>query len=568
MAKGKAKLTKSASSTLKRFERSWDYAHQNHHSRWDRNWKLYNNERYYVGYKGISNTFVPMAFSTIETLTAALAAGRPSTDFLPQDMYKYVQTYYETGKKPDLATLNAQYDYFWDCDNWDLKSIKTIRSGFIVGTACEWLYWDDDKPRIINLHARDAIVDPTLSDPNLLVTDPGGHYGGRRYFTTLAALKEETVVDPETGEAKPRYKNLDRVVPGLSTGEEPSRDVKERSLGSVMPSEDSVEIIEIWDKDTIKSLANRTIEIESRPNDLGIVPLVVHRFIADEDIVYGKSIIDVIAYQQELLNDVTNQSVDAITDILSPQYELDPAYQDYIEKITNAPGVVYPFRPGSLQRVEKGVVPASAFNERMNMKNEIREATGADQLVKGISSDSNATATEVAAQLNQAGQRFELYVRMLEREGFYQRAKIVYRMMLHYQDEMQLVPTNTLAGPKFRAFDPTQYDESYEPKIQLEAHVRSARQKEQAKASESLQVMISDPTNDLWEIKKIMYPKLFDLTEEELDRIIGHEKPAPPAMGEAEGMLGAEGAEGGEMPPDLAQPGPPLELPAGEGLPI
>jgi hypothetical protein len=96
----------------------------------------------------------------------------------------YIVSYYQKDKKPDLKALNAQYDYYWECDNWDLKSIKTVRSCFIYDTACEWVYWDGNKPRIINMNVRDAIIDPSLTDPMQLITNADDYYSGRRYITT------------------------------------------------------------------------------------------------------------------------------------------------------------------------------------------------------------------------------------------------------------------------------------------------------------------------------------------------------------------------------------------------
>lgn len=549
--------SKTVSIVTERFNTAWNYAKDNHHSRLERNWKLYNNMRWQPSYVGVTNTFVPMSYSIVETLTSALAAGRPSIDFTPQDMYKYTMSYYQMGKKPDLKALNTYFDYFWDCDNWDLKSIKTIRGGFRDGTAAEWVYWDGDKPRIMNMNIRDAIIDPNLTDPMQLITNPNDYYSGRRYLTTKAALEAEEIVDPESGELVKRFKNIDQIVPGKPpTGEEADKTHKEQMIGNVSNADDVVEVLEVWDGERIRSVAQRGIPIEDRENVLGIHCLVIHRFISDESTIYGKAILDVIAQSQELLNDVTNQSVDAVTDVLDPQYELDPQYADHLPTVAEAgPGTVFPFTPGSLRRVDKGTVNAQSFNERVNLKNEIREATGADQIVQGIAAQGQTTATEIQAQLNQAGQRFEIYVRMLEREGFYQRAKIVYAMMLHYIKEMQLIPTQSVDGPKFHVFDPSQFDDTYEPRIQLEATVRNSKMREMSQGLEQYQALIADPTNDLWEVKKIMYPKLFDFTEEELDRIIGAQKPQEL---EAAGPDAGMGAAPAEAPPQAPLPAGPL----------
>lgn len=535
----KSNVMKSAKGSVDRFNESWDYAKSNHHARWDRNWKLYNNKRAIVGYKGITNTFVPMTFGTVETITAALCSGRPSIDFIPQDMYKYIQAYVRTGNKPDLKALNAKFDYYWDCDNWDLKTIKTVRSTCQYGTATEWVYWDGDKPRIINLNVRDAIIDPSLTDPMQLWTDPDNYFTGRRYHTTKEALEAVTIVDPETGELKKRFKNLDKVTAGNGAmGEDTDKQLKDMQLGTIGNADDQIEVIEVVDGKRIKSIANRCVTIEDRKNDLGIHYLVINRFIADESIIYGKAIIDPIAHSQELLNDVTNQRTDAVTDALNPQATLDPVYAAWIPKMKNLPSTVYPFKPGTMQYLVKPRIDGAAFSETNLIKNDIREATASDQVVKGVAADQKTTATEIRAQVNQAGERFEIYVRMLEKEGLRQRAKIVYKMMLKYLPDTDLVPVMTTDGPGLRKLFKDQLDDSYEPEIRLEASVKSNKAQTANATTNAYQAIIQDPTNDLWQAKKIMYPKMFDLSEEELDKIIGAQPPQPPTMPGADPMAG------------------------------
>lgn len=567
--KAKAKVTPpsdAAAAIVKDFHSSWDYAQDNHQSRWERNWKLYNNQRVYEGYKGITNTFIPMTFSVVETITASLANGRPNIEFVPQDMYSYISTYLKTGVKPDMKPLNAMFDYYWDADSWDLKTIKTVRNGLIEGTSGEYIWWDSTKPRIINLAARDIIIDPSCPDPLYLWSNPTDYYSGRRYLIDLDMLKEEEMLDADSGQMKPRFMNLDKLQPLSNVspgGELTERELKDMQLGSLSNDDnDQVEVIEINYGDRIKSVANRNVVIEDRENKLGVHNIVIHRFIADESIIYGKSIIDPIAQEQELLNDVTNQRVDAVTDALNPMYELDPAYAAWINKVKNAPGAVYPFKPNSLQTVVKQPIPNAAFQETMDMKNSIREATAADQVIMGVNTTWQTTATEIKAQLAQAGQRFDLYVTMLEKEAFYQRAKIVYAMMRAYLKGPQLVPTSSIDGPKFYVFNPENYDDTYEPQIKLAASVNADNQKQQGQATEAYQEMIQDPTNNLWQLKKILYPKMFDMTEDELDKIIG---PQPPDNGMPGGLPGGQpGQQGGDGAP--APPSPLQSLfPAGPG---
>jgi hypothetical protein len=554
-----------AKKVLEQFTASWDYAKREQHPRWSRNRKLYNNERTNPSYQGLTDTFVPLTFSTVETVVAALGAGRPSTDFTPSDMYAYAAAYAKTGQKPDLKALNAAYDYYWDCDNWDLKTIKTIRNGLIEGLAGEWIYWDNDKPRIINLKARDIIIDPGLKDPMQLITDPDSTYAGRRFMTTIQALKKEKIVDPKTGKLVRRYNNLSQVTPGFTGSKETDEARRDMFTGALGANKDIVEVIEIWTGKTIRSIANRSnsFTIEDRDNEVGVIPLALTRFIADEEVIYGKSIIDPIAAPQELLNDITNQSVDAVTDILTPRWELDPTYVDQLATVAESSfGTVFPFAPGSLKPIDKPVVTNGAFNERMNIKDEIREATGAESIIQGGTPKGSPTATEINAQSSNAGQRFELFVRMLEKEGFYQRAKIVYKLMRHYQKEMTLIPTMTVDGPKFHKFMPDNYTDDYEPKIQLQATVDSKKQNDIKEFTQSYQILIQDPTNDLYEAKKILYPKMFDIDEEQLDKIIGKDKNAIGADGQSP-QLGPDGQplpEGAD--PNAAPVAPPMPPPS------
>jgi len=74
---------KQLETVVKNFETAWNYTNTNYHEKWFNAWKLYNNQRVDEGYNGISKTFVPMVFSTIETMVASLAGSRPRFDYRP-----------------------------------------------------------------------------------------------------------------------------------------------------------------------------------------------------------------------------------------------------------------------------------------------------------------------------------------------------------------------------------------------------------------------------------------------------------------------------------------------------
>lgn len=143
-----ARRRSSLNTVLQDFDKSWEYAQSSWHKRWEDNYKLYNNNRIKYGYEGITDTFVPMAFSTVETLTSALFGSKPRFDYLPPQERQ--------DQKTDI--LNALLDFYWDCDQWSLKTINTGRNMFKLGTAVDYFVWDVDKPRLINVPIRDFFI--------------------------------------------------------------------------------------------------------------------------------------------------------------------------------------------------------------------------------------------------------------------------------------------------------------------------------------------------------------------------------------------------------------------------
>ena len=555
MAKTKKKQIdehdKTVSDCVDKFLASWKYAEGQYHTKWENAWKLYNSQRVHKSYEGVTDTFVPMVFSTIETMVAALGNGRPAFDYEAQ--YEWQES--------DTKALNALVDNFWDVDGWDAKIVGAIRQFLITGTAPLYFYWDIDKPRMIHFPVRDLIVDPNATSPD------NWQYAGRRYLTTKKELESYEVVNPETGDVEPRFKNLDRIEVKGKSEEETDKQRKEMLLGSTNPDdEDNVEVLEIWTEDRVYSVANRTALIEDienpykvqaklngEDNPKGLIPFVVLRNYTDESLFYGMGEVEPIKKPQELLNDLTNQYVDAITHALNPMAELDPDQISWIDKIESVPGRVYPFKPGTLQFMTPPQISNNAFSERMNIKNEIREASAVDQVVKGVAATSAATATEVKAQLNQAGQRIEIKAKMLEKDGFLQMGRLIFRMVRLFVTEETFVRVNTNQGKQFVPFDPARYYGEYVPSVQLEITAEQNNLESRAKALEAYQILIQDPTNNLRAIKERLLPKMFDLDAEDVMAIVTPDA----AQGGLPGELPVEpGMEQGmplegEMPPEM-----------------
>ncbi len=534
------------------FSQHWDYVSGSYHDTWQNCWKLYNNQRVNEGYQGVTNTFVPITFSTIETMVAALATGKPKFNYVP----------IRPGQTQDTRSLNQLLDYYWDCDKWNLKVSIWLRSMLTYGTGVMYIYWDIDKPRLLNIPLRDFFVDPTATSME------DARYAGRRFLTTKAQLQEVEVVDVQTGELKPRYQNLDNIVSDAETGDNTDREEKDQWLGSTLSGDarkEQIEVIEYWTKDKCYSVANRTTLIEEKPNPYkvqamyrkeknpkGIVPFIVQRDYYDDSLFYGKGEVEPILPAQELLNDLTNQNTDAITFSLNQMYTIDPKYADYIDKIENLPGAVYPFEAGTLNPIPTGMVPPQAFNERMNIKTEIRETTAASEITKGVQQDTgNITATEVNAQLAQAGQRFAVKVAQVENDGYHELGKLVFRMVKLFIDAPIGVPT---PGSQDTTFDPVEYVGEYEPRVELDITSNQMREKQTEEYTKIYSTMVGNPMIDQNELTRLFLTKTTDLEPDEIDKLLPQQMGQMPGMPPAANQM-VDPAMQGQPGMDMAQMG-------------
>lgn len=595
---------------LKRWKDSWDYAVANWHDRWDRDNKLYDNERVYANYEGTADTFVPMVFSTIETIVSEINNAN-------------IRFQFKTGNpmtKYDDAAVNGLIDEWWDDDDWDLIVEEGARETFTTGMVANIVSWEGDRPHIEQFAMRDAIVDPTIRKPGDL--QKPGSYAGRRYYVRKGQLDDYEVVDTDPksktfGQLVPRYKKVSDSI-GSDYGQMDDKTLKEMFSGSTLisASKDQDEIIEIWDVERVVTIKNRTAVIEDVVNPYkqrhqmvleqrllsegstpaeaklraeteakGIVPIFFMRNYRKTSLFYASSEVQAIAKEQELLNDMTNMEADYIIRQLAPQKELDPAYEDWIDLINNDPDTVYPFKPGSLVDRPVPVLPANSFQNRMNLKNEIRETTAIDQVAKGVQNVKDTTATEVNAQLNQSGKRIQSKARIFEKDGLKWWGWILMNMIQLYvtkplvvevsggtrmtRDEAKLkygidLPSNAAV------FDPADFGDVQSVKVSLDVDVENGKAEKQKAATTAFSVVVQDPTNNLQEAKKILYPKMFDLDQDDIDAIT---TPPPQPAGMAGPAAMGLGAPGGAVAPGLqgpaaappGTPAPPQAAPVPQG---
>jgi hypothetical protein len=520
------------------YKSSSTYINSFYKSMWSDMRKLYNSERVLVGYNGISDTFVPMAYSTVEALVASTAGDKPMVEYVPT--------------KPEQATnteiLNNLFSYYWDLDCWTLKTIQHSRGLFKLGTSVMYAYWDIDHPVIKLIPIDDFFIDPTAS----FFDYQNAGYMGYRFLTKKSDLENEKIIDPISGEMIPKYINLNKLG-DRNDEDETSQEAEDTHRGSTLDKEaqkDQVEIKCYWTLDEKVYVANGQEVIYHGENEFkarqqflgyknprGMYPFMFDAFTPEENQLYGRSVLQPILKPQELLNDLTNQNIDAVTWSLDPEMELDPMYSDYLDKIRSAAGNVYPFKPGSYQPVQKLPIPSSVFNERTNIKNEIREATAIDQLIKGAANSQRTTATEAKIQTVNANRRFDLAVAALENGGYYYMAKLIFQLIQHYVTAPVMFRVVGKNGIEWQKFDPKQFKGDYEPRVKLKVTLDNEKDMKTRDIKEMYSAMVGNPYVDERELTRYVIQKGFNLEPDEAQQLV---KPADKMAEEASAQQGKQ----------------------------
>lgn len=528
-----AELTK----WLSKFERSWNYAKQNYHQKWENNWKLYHNIRVKRSHDGVAKTFVPMVNSAVNTIVAELFNSNPLVNYRPN----------HPDQEADTKVLNEIYSDFALRDNWVQKNKINGRQGLITGNFCTFYEWVEERNggyvHKINIPIRDMIIDPSSSSYE------DWRYVGRRFFADKKSLEEETIYDFKTDSYKKRYKNLDEVVSG-GKDEDDDKSKKDQAIGSIDNDKDRVELIEIWTKEHVVVIANRTTIIEERENPHysiaksqlaqrkveakirgesvdehdkidGLLPFAHGRIYADISLPYGDSDVDIIADQQELLNELTELNIEALLYTLYPEKTLDPKYSEWIDDMDPAPGKIYPLPNGAMVWNNPPSIPTGITQERLNIKDEIRESSAISRISKGASATDSTTATEIRNMLGQMDSRIQEKAQTLANEFFFQEAKIVLKLIQLYAPEQMWVRTLQDANVSFTEVNPRAFLGEYTPMITLGVQRKLQESEERDSYTQAYQILIQDPTNNLPALKRIMFRKMFpELTQEEIEQII------------------------------------------------
>jgi hypothetical protein len=539
---------------IQRFKASRKYARAGYWDTWRNAWKLYNNERIMVGYDGNTDAFTPETFTIMQAIKAHIVGGNLTIRFLPRHI----------DQRGDVTTLQDLFNYAWDRDFMDAKIDSAVDGMLATGNRYIFTFVGEGGfPASRVVDAKDCFFDTQATNYWNM------RFCGFRYTTTLDELEDEMITNPDFDPENPndpknepkvqRYKNLDQVrtLAGWKdngSDKTAKEEREEMTAGSILEDKGKiVEVIVYFDYDKMITIANRKVEIENVDtpfyratkevqsfDDMGnpvtftmpeipaFLPVAPFRDYIDNDLWYAKGEIEVIGESQERLNDVVVQKSDNLSYILNRMWALDPAFAQKLEEIQNMPGAVFTIPPGALEAIPTPPIGSDADTEIARIKDEMRSATAADEIIQGQQVSGATTATEVKNVIAQAGTRFGVKLRTLENEGMRILAENMWKVMQIYINEEIAVRVEGDDMSKFTTYNPGQYLGEWDVKITLAPTAEAIKEMQRQMAMQFYLLASKQPFVDQRALFSVTAMQQFDKTKAQVQELMMPPMPTPP----------------------------------------
>ena len=558
------------------------YTKDGYHDIWDDCWMIYNNQRTErSNYEGIAETFVPETFTIIESVLANVTGGKPRFEFYPT----------REEQQADTRVLNSLVDFYWDQNRLGLKVIPWVRDTLLYGTGILYCTWGPHGPQAQHIPLKDFFIDPTARAINDPSSTGNAKFAGFRFLTTIEELKKAKVINPdfdseqEESDKNPRllpmYKNLDdlKEVERRESDDPLDKEEKDMFFGSTLggkAKDKQIECLYYVDFDRLVVVANRKIiirdeetpfqretqtvesfddegnEIEFElPEIPAFLPFAPLRNYIDGSLFYAKGDVEIILDSQEHLNDTAAQKIDNLSYANNSVTYLDPAYADKIDELDKIPGGIWTIPPGAVDESGYNPIGPDADNEMVRVKDEMRRATAADEIIQGASQEKGRiTATEVRAQLAQAGTRFSTKLSVLEQEGYAILASVLFKLIQINITQETAVRVIGPEGTEWQNYNPGEYLGDYDPKVMLDTTARTMKMEERQKFIDFYQVASKLPFVKQVELFKQVSEKVFDMKPDILESLIQQE-PNPANIRDAENI--PEGVTTEDVSPEIIE---------------
>ena len=293
------------------------------------------------------------------------------------------------------------------------------------------------------------------------------------------------------------------------------------------------------------------------------LPFAMGRNFIDPSVLLAKGTVETFSDSQEDLNDELNIKKDNLiarqqNNALVDSEQFDSIVPRLAKAKANdfipARGIAKGENP--VQWIEKPELAADADVEIARLKQSIRDTARVDQVVQGVGTQNDRTATEVSAQVAGATAGFNTQTRNLESGLFKQVGDKFYKMVQIFMTAEQIVRVVGPEGVEFKKFDPSKYFGDYDCKVTLESQAKAAHREEAQRYIEVYKLFNGDPTFNQIELKKLVAQKAFDMDDDDLELLMSPDPMNQAMMGGAPAGDAVAGTPGGVTPPPMAQPAP------------
>lgn len=543
---------------LKGYRNSKKYAEGGFWPTWEDSWKLYNGIRVNIGYDGFTDTFIPETYTEVQGIKAHLINGNLEVEFLPT----------HPDQIGDVSLKQDLFNYAWYRDLMDQKLDQTITEYLVTGNCYIWSYPDaNGMPCQTVVSAKDCFFDPMIK--NYQDLNEWG-YGGYRWITTIEALKEENVANPNyddsqpesdtNSQTQPRFKNLNQVGQFNSEdGDETAKEEREEMLGDsvLADKEGQVECIRYFDSLDKKmiTVANRSVTIEDvdtpfqrkkktvqsvddqgnpvsfeMPEVKPFIPVAPFRNLIDPNLWYARGDVEIIGPSQERLNDTQAQKTDNLTFQQNRMWALDPNFAQKLDEIQSVPGAVFTIPPGALEQIPTQPIGPDADNEIARIKSEMQAASGSNEAISGtLQTSGRQSAYQINQNLVALGARFQVKIKNLQGEAMRILVDNMDKIMQIFIDKEIPIRTMGANGSQFAMYNPGLYLGDWDMQVKLGAVADSVKETERQQMMQYYLLASKQPFVNPQALFVTSMPQIFpDVNKRAAASLIMPQQPTPP----------------------------------------
>lgn len=439
-----------------------------HTERWRRFYELYRSYPEEKKYYWRSNIFIPITFSTVETLAPRMFSNTAQIRFLPRGV--------GSQKNEQTAELmNHLFSWQWYLANADYKNVLAGKQGLIYGTTIAKLYWRRDiRERTIRQKRKFLGIAPYFSEEkikvreydswdydvvdlfNLYVQPGADDIDSADYVMEIFVKSLEHL---ESLQKQGIYKNVGdlkeksgSITPGDFEGEEMREEIIDNVDAAHYQEKDRERftIIEYWTKDRVVTIVkDQNILLRDEPNPFwhGKIPYVSWKFIPLPHEFYGIGAVEPIHDLQFELNDLRNLRMDNLVQTLNKMYIIAKSANIDLEQLVSRPaGYIETNSMEGIREFNTGDVAMSSYQEETMMKQDIQFTTGLSDQMRGAEGKSSHTATALNMLQEAANVRITMALKLWEIMFLRKMGEMCYQLNQQFIDDEIVFRATNMPG--------------------------------------------------------------------------------------------------------------------------